>query len=119
MKDELGGKIVTEFVALRTKTISCLIDDDNSDKNAKGTTKWVIKRILKFNGYKNYLFKNKIILKLQQSFKSEAHNVYTEEINKIPLSSNDDNRSQITDRITTYTYEYKHCESMQNKIVKI
>ena len=64
MKDELGGKIVTEFVALRTKTISCLIDDDNSDKNAKGTTKWVIKRILKFNGYKNYLFKNKIILKV-------------------------------------------------------
>ena len=106
-----------EFVALRTKTISYLIDDDNSDKNPKGTTKWVIKRILKFNGYKNYLFKNQIILKLQERFKSEAHNVYTEEINKIPLSSNDDNRLQTTDRITTYTYEYKHWESMQNKMI--
>ena len=48
----------------------------------------VIKRILKFNNFKNCLFKNKIILKSLQRFKSEAHNVYTKEINKIVLSSN-------------------------------
>ena len=43
-----------------------------------------------FDGCKNYLFKNKIILKSQKRFKSEANNVYTDEINKIALSSNDD-----------------------------
>ena len=104
MKDELGGKIMTEFVALRPKTYSYLTDDGNSNKKAKGTKKCVIKRILKFNDYKNCLLDSKIILKSQQRFKSEAHNVYTEEINKIELNSNDSKRLQTFDRITSYPY---------------
>ena len=43
--------------------------------NKKGTKKWVIKRLLKFHNYKDSLFKNEIILKYQQRFKSEALNV--------------------------------------------
>ena len=89
MKDELGGKVMREFAALRPKTYSYLIDDGKNDKKAKGTKKCVIKRILTFNDYKNCLMNNKAILKSQQRFKSEAHNVYTEEVNKIALSSND------------------------------
>ena len=104
MEDELGEKIMTEFVALRPKTNSYLTDDGNSDKKAKGTKKCVIRRILKFNDYKNCLLDNEIILKSQQRFKSEAHNVYTEEINKIALSSNYDKRNQTFDRIATYLY---------------
>ena len=57
MKDELGGKIMTEFVALRPKTYSYLMDDGSNDKKAKRTKKCVIKRILKFNDYKNCLLK--------------------------------------------------------------
>ena len=45
-----------------------------------------------------------IILKSQQRFKSEAHNVCPEEVNKIALSSNDDKRLQTCDRITSYPY---------------
>ena len=45
-----------------------------------------------------------IILKSQQRFKHEAHNVYTEDINKIALSSNDDKKFQTLDRITSYPY---------------
>ena len=75
MKDELGGKIMTEFEALRPKTYSYLIDDGNSDKKAKGTKKCVIKQRLEFNDYKDCLLNNEIILKSQQRFKSEAHNV--------------------------------------------
>ena len=97
--------------------------------------KSVIKRKLKFENYKNcleatqlenkinYLEKNKIVidiitenheefiknnkstLKIQQSFKSEKHNVFTEEINKIALSSNGDKRKQSIDSIETYAYE--------------
>ena len=83
MKDELGGKIMTKFVALRPKTYSYLTDDCKEDKKGKGTKKCVIKRRLKFNDYKDCLLNNKIVLKSQQRFKSERHYVYTEDINKI------------------------------------
>ena len=104
MKDELGGKIMTEFIALRPKTYAYLMDDDCEVKKAKGTKKCVIKRVLNFNDYKDCLLNNKIVLKSQQRFKSRRHDVYTEEINKIALSSNDDKRMQIFDKITSYPY---------------
>ena len=50
------------------------------------------------------MYENKVILKSQQSFKSKAHCVYTKEINKIALCSNDDERLQTFDRIGTYLY---------------
>ena len=53
MKDELGGKIMTKFFGLRAKTYSYLIDDGSEDKKAKNTKKCAIKRILKFENYKN------------------------------------------------------------------
>ena len=55
-----------------------------------------------FENYKDYLLNDKIILKSQQRLKSDHHNVYTEEINKIAFSSNDDKRLQTSDRIKTY-----------------
>ena len=104
MKDELGGKIMTEFVALIPKIYSYLTDDCKEDKKAKGTKKCIIKRRLKFNDYKDCLLNNEIMLKSQQRFRSERHNVYTEEVNKVALSSNDDKRLQTFDRITSYPY---------------
>ena len=101
MKDELGGKIIIEIVALRPKTYSYLTDDCKEDKKAKGRKKCVIKRRLKFNDYKDCMLKNGIILKSHQRFKSEIHD---EEINKITLSSDDDKRLQTFDRITSYPY---------------
>ena len=50
---------------------------------------------------------NKLVLKPQQRFKSERHNIFSEEINKIALSSNDDKRIQSIDLIETYAYETK------------
>ena len=72
MKDELGGKIITEFVTLRPKTYSYLTDDGKEDKKAKGTKKCVIKRMIKFDDY-NCLLKDKILLKSQQRFISKKH----------------------------------------------
>ena len=63
MKDELRGKIITKFVALRPKTYSYLTDDCKEDKKAKGTKKCVIKRELKFNNYKDCLLIDKVVLK--------------------------------------------------------
>ena len=64
--------------------------------------------------FKDCLFNNKIISKSQQKFKSDHYNVYTEQINKIALSSNNDKRLQTFDRITMYLYgtnAFKVCES--------
>ena len=106
MKDELEGKIITEFVTLRPKSYSYLINDCKEDKNAKGTKKCVIKRMIKFNDYKNFLLKDEVMLKSQQRFISKKHNVYTENINKIALSNNDDKRIVSSDKITSYPYGY-------------
>ena len=122
-KDEIGGKIMTKFVAFRAKTYSFLIDeytDEDYEKNrivnkkAKGTKKCVVKREILFNNYLDSLFKNKILYRSRQRFKSDHHKVYTEEVNKIALSSNDDKRIQAFDRVTTYQYStnvFKVCEN--------
>ena len=64
-------------------------------------------RMIKFNDYKNCLLKDEVILKSQQRFISKKHDVYTENINKIALSNNDDKRIVSTDKITSYSYGYK------------
>ena len=67
-----------------------------------------------FENYPDCLFNDKIILKSQQIFKSDCHNVCTEQINKIALSSNDDKRLQTFDKTATYLYgtnAFKVCES--------
>ena len=74
---ELGGKIIKKIVALRAKTYACLIDDDGEEKKAEGTKMCVIKGEVKFKNYKDCLFNNKIILKSQQTFKSDHQNLYT------------------------------------------
>ena len=98
---------MTEFVALRPKTYSYLTDDCEEDKKAKGTKKCVIKKELKFDNYKDCLLNYKVVLKSQQRFKSERHDVYAENVNKITLSSNDVKRLSTFDKITTYAYGYK------------
>ena len=122
-KDELGGKIMTKLCALIAKTYSFLIDDFTDDaykknrivnKKAKGTKKCVVKREVLFNNYLDSLFKNKILFRSQQRFRSDHHKVYTEEVNKIALSSNDDKRIETFDRVTTYPYGtnvFKVCEN--------
>ena len=114
MKDELGGKMITEFVALRAKAYAYLMEDGSEHKKAKGTKKCVIKSEFMFENYKDSLFNDKIISKSQRRFKSDHHKVYTEEVNKVTLSSNDDKRFQTFDKITMYPYEtnaFKVCES--------
>ena len=133
-KDESSGKIMTKFVGVRANTYSYLVDDVNEDKEVKVTITCVIKRKVKFENYKscleatqldnkiNYLEKsktyidslkkdhkefiknNQLILKTRKRFKSEKHNVFTVEINKIALSSKSKTMQSI-DSIESYSYE--------------
>ena len=63
--------------------------------------------MIKFNDYKKCLLNDEVILKSQQRFISKKHKVYTENINKIALSNNEDKRIMSSTKTTSYTYEYK------------
>ena len=119
-KDELGGKVMKEFCALRAKTYTYLMEDDSEMKKAKGVKRCVIKRRLMFENSKDSLFHNKTIMRSQLRFKIDHHNVYVEELNKIALSSNDNKTLQTFDTVATYPYgtnAFKVCESeMLSKI---
>ena len=93
-----------EVVAVRPKTYAYLTDDGSNYKKAKGAKKCVIKQKIMFENYKDCLFNNKTVYRSQERFKSYYHAVYTEEVNKIALSSNDNKRLQTSDKITTYPY---------------
>ena len=104
-----------EFCMLRAKANAYLMDDDSEKKKAKGTKKCVAKRQLIFENYTDSLFNDKIILKSQQVFRSDHHNVYTVEINKIALSSNDDKRLQTLDRVRHILTEQMHLKCARVK----
>ena len=113
-KDELGGKIMTEFCALRAKAYAYKLDDDTEMKKAKGTKKCIVKREITFKNYADALFNDEIIIRSQQRFRSDHHRVFTEKVNKIALSSHDDKRIQTFDKVTTFPYGtnvFKVCES--------
>ena len=76
-----------------------------------------MKHELMLENYRDYLFNDKIILKLQQRFKSNYHEVYTGEVNKIALSSNDDKRLQTIDKITTSPYGTNVFKVCQNEMM--
>ena len=103
MRDELGGQIMKKFVVLRAKAYSYLKDNNDEDKKSKWHKKDSLKED-KRRKIKEFIKNSKLILKTQQRFRSEKHNVFTEEINKIALSSNDDKRIQSIDSIETYAH---------------
>ena len=85
MKDELGGAIMTEFVALRRKLYSYRKLDGVEDKKCKGIKKCIVKKTLTFEDYKNCLFNSTDVYRSQLMFRSTKHEVHTIEVNKVTL----------------------------------
>ena len=88
--------------------------NNKEKKKAKAIKKCVTKNDLAFENYKESVLKNRTILRSQLQFKSDHHNVFAEEINKITISPNDDKRLQTFNGITIYsigTNAFKVCES--------
>ena len=88
-------------------------------KKLKEQKKCIIKRELKFVDYTVSIFKSKTILRSQLRFKSDLHIVYTEEVNKIVISSNDDKRLQTFDQVTTYSYEANACKVCKSDMMEL
>ena len=102
-KDEVGGKIITEFVGLRAKNYAYLCDGKEY-KKCKGIKMNVTKKNISFKDYKDCLFKNTQLRRKMNVFRSRGHDVYSEEVCKVALSANDDKRVVLKDGVHTLAH---------------
>ena len=109
IKDELGGKIMTEFVALRPKLHVYRKLDGTEDKKCKGIKKCVVEMNLNFDDYKNCLFSpvESNTYRSQPMFRNRKHEIYTVEVKKVALNRNDDKRIAKRDGVTTLARDHK------------
>ena len=107
MKDELGGKIITEFVALRPKLYFYKKLGGSEDKKCKGIKKCVVKKTLTFEDYKTCLFNDSPEYRSQLMSRSSKHEVHTIEVNKVALNRDDDKRISRKDGISTFGRGHK------------
>ena len=111
-KEEDGGKQIVEFVGLRAKLYSYKMPDGSEDKKGKGVTKNVTKRSIQFDDYRECLFSRKEQHRKINVIRSHCHEIYTEEINKIALSSDDGKRVIMADGIHTLAYEFTNLKRL-------
>ena len=104
MKDEAGGKTIKEFVGLRAKLYSFIMDDGEETKKCKGIKKQVVESSIRHEHYKTCLTTGKEQLRKQNILRSYNHEVYTEEVNKIALSALDDKRYILSDGVHTLAW---------------
>jgi hypothetical protein len=103
MKDETAGKPIEEFVGLRPKLYAYSVAG-RDEKRAKGVAKNVVKKNIQLEDYRRVLFEGCIIHRKMIRFGTELHQIYTQEINKVALSGNDDKRVIQEDGISTLAY---------------
>ena len=101
-KDEAGGKIIDEFVGLRSKLYSFKMFEGKESKKCKGIKKLVVNNSIKHKDYKNCLFAGKEQLRKMNVIRSHKHDIYTEEVNKIALSPSDDKRHILKGQTATF-----------------
>ena len=100
-KDEVAGQQITHFVGLRPKLYSFKVEGDKIVKKCKGIKNNVVKKGIHFEDYVNCLFSGEKQMKSMTIIRSENHDIYSKEINKIALSGNDDKRQVMEDKIHT------------------
>ena len=112
-KDELGGKIMVEFVGLRPKLYSFITLEDLEEKKCKGIKKSVVKNKITFNDYKNCLFNNSIVITEQYGIRSYDHQLYTEKQNKVALTPFDDKRYILDNGIDTLAWGHRRIKNIK------
>ena len=104
MKDEAAGKIIKEFVGLRSKLYSFIMDDGGETKKCKGIKRQVVESSIRHEHYKTCLTTGKELLRKQNILRSYNHEVYTEEVNKVALSALDEKRYILSDGMDTLAW---------------
>ena len=100
-KDEVAGKQISHFIGLRPKLYSFKIEEDKSVKKCKGIKKSVVKKGITFEHYFDCLFTGEKQMRSMKIIQSKFHNIYSKEVNKIALSSEDDKRLILKNKVNT------------------
>ena len=105
-KDELNGDVMIETTNVRAKLYSFPYENSKGEiiekKKAKGTKKCITKNELTHQCFKDAIFNKKITKRKQLQFRSDHHNIFTEEINKIATNPFDNKRIMAKDKSYTY-----------------
>ncbi|XP_073235804.1 uncharacterized protein [Porites lutea] len=107
-KDEASGKQITHFVGLRPKLYSYKVEGEKELKKCKGIKKNVVKKSLIFDDYVRCLFSGEKEMRKMKIIKSENHDLYSKEVNKVALSNQDDKRHVLNDQIHTRAIREKY-----------
>ena len=100
-KDEVAGKQITHFVGIRPKLYSYKVEDEKELKKCKGIKKNVVKKKLDFDDYVECLFSGEKEMRKMKIIRSEKHDIYSKEVNKVALSNQDDKRTVLEDCVHT------------------
>lgn len=104
-KDELGGSVITEFVGLRAK-LYCIKSVKTTIKKAKGVSKPITNR-LQISDYRKALNSKDVVRHKMNMIRSIKHVLYSQQVSKVVLSSDDDKRQILPNKIETLPWG--HC----------
>ncbi|KAE9543657.1 hypothetical protein AGLY_002053, partial [Aphis glycines] len=117
-KDELNGKIMTEFIGLRSKLYSHrILDSEKEIKKSKGVKKNVVENKICFDDFKNCLLTKKPKYVIQNLFRTKKHDIFTVEQNKKALSVYDDKRFILNNGIDTLAWGHYKTNIDRNDFV--
>ena len=100
-KDEVAGRQITHFIGLRPKLYSFKIEEDKDVRKCKGIKKNVVSKGIAFEHYFECLFTGEKQMRSMKIIRSENHDIYSKEVNKIALSSEDDKRIVLDNKVNT------------------
>ena len=103
-KDEAAGGCIEEFLGLRSKLYSFKMCEGEETKKCKGLKKSVVKKSIAHEDYKTCLFNGKEQICKMNVIRSYNHELYTEEVNKVALCSDDDKRYILENRVNTLAW---------------
>ena len=115
MKDEAGGKVVKEFVGLRSKMYSFILHEGGGTIKAKGISRSVVKKTFHHEDFVQVLNTRIPTQAVQHSIRSYQHQLFTVQLRKMALSAYDDKRWLKEDGISSLAYGHKDIESKRKR----
>ena len=107
MKDEAEGKIIEQFVGLKSKLYSIKYNDGNSIKRCKGLQNVVLKKFIQHENYKEVLNEEEVIVSETRRIEAKLFSLRTIKTKKVSHTAFDDKRFLCPNKIDTLPYGYK------------